>query len=216
MKKVTIIDYGCGNILSVQRAFEYCGSETIISTHPKDVANADFLVLPGVGAFENGMNGLIERELDVAIKSFIEKERPFLGICLGMQMMLTQSHEFGINQGLDIIEGQVIQIENTDIGDVPHKIPHIGWNKLYLPKTGEAGLWKDTVLDDILIQSDVYFVHSFTAQTANNQHRLADTYYGGRLVSAIIKKDYNYGCQFHPEKSGQVGLKILKNFLELT
>jgi glutamine amidotransferase len=131
-------------------------------------------------------------------------------------MMLDESEEFGIHQGLGLIPGQVIKINNlTTIKGETQKIPHIGWNKLRLPHWREKSWWKKTILADIDEKAEVYFVHSYTAVPGNDEHRLADTYYGGRLISAVIKKENLYGCQFHPEKSGDVGLSIVKNFLEI-
>lgn len=212
MKKVTVIDYGIGNLLSVSRAFEYWGAEVILAGSPEAIARADRLVLPGVGAFADGMAGLKNRCLVDPMKEYASKGRPFLGICLGMQMMLDTSEEFGNHQGLGLISGKVAHIPHTGVNGQPHKIPHIGWNQL-IPGSGKG--WPGTVLSDIKPGSSVYFVHSFTSVPSRDEHRLADCLYNGRVISAVIKKDLLYGCQFHPEKSGEVGLKILKNFIDL-
>lgn len=215
MLKATIIDYGIGNILSVKRAFEYFGLEVCITDSEKEIVNAGILVLPGVGAFADGMNGLKEKKLVEAILKYAEKKRPFLGICLGMQMMLDESEEFGRHQGIGLIPGKVTAIENSDIYGASHKIPHIGWNELKIPRGKDEGYWENSILHGINDGESVYFVHSFTAVPTFEGHRLADSYYGGRLVSAVIKKDNLYGCQFHPEKSGQIGLKMIGNFIQL-
>ncbi len=212
MPKVTILDYGIGNILSVNRAFEYCGAEVILTDRPEEVIKADMLVLPGVGAFGDGMKGLASRNLIDPIREYAKTNRPFLGICLGMQMMLDESEEFGIHEGLGLIHGRVVKIDDTAVDGYMHKIPHIGWNGLVAPSCAK---WDNTILAGIPADSTVYFVHSFTAVPDNDENRLADAYYGGRLISAVIRQGNIYGCQFHPEKSGKTGLKIIENFLRL-
>ena len=213
MSKVTIIDYGIGNILSVKRAFEHCGAEVIITDSPQMIENAERLVLPGVGAFADGMAGLRERGLIKIIQEFAKKGRPFLGICLGMQMMLEFGEEFGRHQGLGLIPGIVAKISETGVDGTTHKIPYIGWNTLSLPNVNTD--WNHTILNGIELDEAVYFVHSFTAIPLNEGNRLANCYYNGRVISAVIQSHNLYGCQFHPEKSGLVGLRIISNFLNV-
>lgn len=215
MIKVTVIDYGAGNILSVKRAFEYCGAEATVTDLPEDVLKAEILVLPGVGAFSDGMQGLGEKNLTGAILEYCKKGKPFLGICLGMQMMMDESEEFGKHKGLGLIPGKVAAIESTTVGGASHKIPHIGWNALKLPDGKDISWWENSVLSGIQENEQVYFVHSFTVFPEDEMFRLTDTYYGGRKISAAVRRDNLYGCQFHPEKSGQKGLKIIRNFLQL-
>jgi glutamine amidotransferase len=215
MAKVTILDYGIGNILSVKRAFESFGVEVNLTDQPGDVATASLLVLPGVGAFADGMQGLRERNLIPAIQQYAQTNRPLLGICLGMQMMLDRSEEFGTYEGLGLIPGIVAAIDHTTSAGIPHKIPHIGWNELGFPQGKTAACWEGTILNGLSEKDTVYFVHSFTAVPVAPEYRLADTYYGGRLISAAIRKGNLYGCQFHPEKSGPVGLRIIHNFIQL-
>ena len=212
MVKITLVDYGIGNILSVQRAFEHCGAQVMLSDNPLKIKNSDYLVLPGVGAFADGMRGLSERGLIEPIIDFASKERPFLGICLGMQMMMGKSEEFGIHEGLGLIPGSVVRIPDKDVHGLRHKIPHIGWNSLVLPREKEN--WNGTILEGIGIGETVYFIHSFTAVPENFSNRLADTYYNEQIISAAVKSGYLYGCQFHPEKSGITGLKIINNFIK--
>ncbi len=210
MKSVSIVDYGIGNVLSVKRAFEYVGAEVLFADTAEKISKAERLVLPGVGAFRDGMSELYKRELVKPIQQYCAEDRPFLGICLGMQMMLDESEEFGISEGLGIIPGKVVKIEDTTVEGRYQKVPHIGWNKLEYKESVE-----DTILADIPEEQRMYFVHSYTAKPSEDKFRLADTYYGGRQISAVIKNGKCYGTQFHPEKSGEMGLKIISNFLNI-
>ncbi len=209
--QVTIIDYGMGNLLSVAKAVEHCGAEVRVSSLPDHIKNADYLILPGVGAFADGMSELKKRNLDDAIREFSRTERPFLGICLGMQMMLERSDEFGRHEGLGLIEGSVQAIDSTDFNGLPHKIPHIGWTPLALPASRKD--WQESALAPIEPGTSFYFVHSYTAVPLDEKYRLADAYYNGRLLSAAIQSGSLLGCQFHPEKSGRSGLMVLQQFL---
>jgi glutamine amidotransferase len=213
MPTVTIIDYGIGNLLSVTRAFGHCGADPILSGTTEGILAAERLVLPGVGAFADGMAGLRERGLVDAVRQYAASGRPFLGICLGMQLMLDRSDEFGSHEGLGLIPGRVTAIPPTAADGSPHKIPHIGWNFLELPSPSAS--WSGTVLEGIAPGAAAYFVHSFTAMPDDPAHRLADCRYNGRLIAAAIRSGNLYGCQFHPEKSGEVGLAIVRNFLRL-
>lgn len=211
MPRVTVIDYGIGNLLSVARAFEHCGAGVELTADVRKIADADFLVLPGVGAFADGMAGLNGLGLVEPIITFASKERPFLGICLGMQMMLDESEEFGANEGLGLIPGKVVAIPAVGSDAAPHKIPHIGWNEIHPP---ESTSWHNSILRETADGTPFYFVHSFTAVPDQHSHRLADCYYNGVLISAAIRIGNVYGCQFHPEKSGEAGLNIVTSFLK--
>lgn len=213
MKNVVIVDYGMGNLLSVQRAFEHCGAKVKITSSSAQIERARYLVLPGVGAFADGMRELENRGFVKAIKTFAKTGRPFLGICLGMQMMLETGEEFGMYDGLALIPGKVVMIPKNGPDGTPHKIPHIGWNSLLLP-SDNAG-WNNTILHGILPGESVYFVHSFSAVPANPQNDLADCLYNGLRLCAAVQSGNVYGCQFHPEKSSSVGLQIIKNFLKI-
>ena len=212
-KLVTIVDYGIGNIFSVTRAFERCGADVVLTDKPEEVLAATRLVLPGVGAFSNGMNGLYERGLIDPIRDYAASGKPLLGICLGMQMLFSGSNEFGEHRGLDIIEGRIVPIEPKGPDGLPLKVPHIGWSEL-MP-TEEGPEWGSSILKHLDGDAHCYFVHSFTAFPNDERHRLADTYYGTSRISAAVAKGNVYGCQFHPEKSGAVGLKIIDGFLEI-
>jgi glutamine amidotransferase len=210
-RKVVVVDYGIGNLLSVTRALSQVGADAVLSNSPNEVGNADRLILPGVGAFGDGMAGLAAAGLTDAVKRYAERGRPFLGICLGMQMMLDTSMEYGSHAGLGLIAGTVVLVPATTSENKPHKIPHIGWNRL-LPS---GCSWSGTILEGLSDDRNTYFVHSFMADPADPAHRLADCDYNGRRVSAAIRRDHLYGCQFHPEKSGPVGLRILQRFVAL-
>ncbi len=208
MVDVTIIDYGVGNLLSVQRGFEHCGARVCVTSDPDAILGADRLVLPGVGAFRGAMQELEARGLSSVIRAYAASGKPLLGICLGMQLLLNESEEFGITKGLGLIKGRVIPIPaQTTSGDT-QKIPHIGWSAL----TPANDSWSGTVLDGVLPGSAAYFVHSYMAQTNEASHRLADCMYGGHRIPAVIASGNVSGCQFHPEKSGEVGLSILRAF----
>jgi glutamine amidotransferase len=213
MNTISIIDYGVGNLLSVARAFEYFSVEVKLVKTAEEILSADRLVLPGVGAFSNGMQALLQSELVEPIKAYTKKGNPFLGICLGMQMMLTESCEFGAHKGLDLISGKVVAVPPKTSKNQSHKIPHIGWNELRADNP--SYVWDNTILKSLPDRPPVYFVHSFMGVTTEKQHQLAYVYYGGQEVCAAIKKDNIYGCQFHPEKSGPIGLKIIENFIAL-
>ena len=211
--KVSIVDYGIGNLLSVCRALENIGADPVLAATPSSVEEADRVVLPGVGAIGPAMRTLSDGGLADAITEVaVERQRPFLGICLGMQMMLDRSSEFGDHAGLGMISGTVERIPDTGDDNTPHRIPHIGWAPLGVPK---HACWSDTILKNCPPGSNVYFVHSYVARPAVHQHCIAVANYDGLALAATIGKDNLWGCQFHPEKSGETGLSILKSFLDI-
>ena len=209
---VAIIDYGVGNLLSVQRGFEHCGAKVILTSCPKEILSAKRVVLPGVGAFGSGMKALDVLQLIPVIKEVAERGIPLLGICLGMQLLLDHSEEFGLTHGLGLISGKVTAIPDFSERRERLKIPHIGWNELVPAK--QIG-WQGTILSTNHSDDAMYFVHSFMATPSDNSHRLADCVYGGHHIAAVIHRDNIMGCQFHPEKSGEKGLKVLRQFLAL-
>ena len=207
---VSIIDYGVGNLLNVVRAFQHCGAEVNIAEHAGEIKKAGLLVLPGVGAFSDGMNELQRRELVDSIHSHVKSGKPLLGICLGMQMLLETSEEFGRQTGLGVIKGSVIMIPNTGANGEHHKIPHIGWNQISMNKTEDP-------LNDIFCISDeyFYFVHSFFVQPEESGITLFSTNYSSfEFCSAVLHKNI-FATQFHPEKSGRVGKIMIHNFLNV-
>jgi glutamine amidotransferase len=209
--EVVVIDYGVGNLLSVCRGLEHCGATVTITSDANAILDAPRVVLPGVGAFANGMAELSRRSLDSVVREIASRGIPLLGICLGMQMLLDESEEFGVTAGLGLIPGRVVGVPTITSDGRAQKIPHIGWNALAMPQGRDS--WEGTLLQDLKPGEAVYFVHSFMASPTDPSHRIADCLYGGITVSAAIGRGNVYGCQFHPEKSGEIGLRVLRGFI---
>lgn len=209
--EVTVIDYGCGNLLSVQRALEYCGAKVLITSSPKDVLLAQRIVLPGVGAFSDAMSKLHSLNLVDAIQKCMNNRTHLMGICLGMQLLFDESEEFGLTRGLSLIPGRVVPMPKTSISGEKIKVPHIGWGKLSYSNLNTN--WKNSCLERVSVEDAVYFVHSFMAIPEDPNTRIAETIFGGHKVLAAVKNGNIFGCQFHPEKSGDIGLNILKQFI---
>ena len=204
---ITIIDYGMGNLRSVHKAFEMFCPDVIVSSSAKDLMKADKVILPGVGAFEVAMDELKKRGLIGPVKDSIEKGTPFLGICLGMQLLFSESEEGGRIKGLDIIKGSVRRFK----AGRGLKIPHMGWNEI---RAQEHKRIRAQVLHGVKDGSYMYFVHSYYAAPKDKSVILCRTNYGGDFASGV-RKDNVYGFQFHPEKSQSLGLKIVENFVKL-
>ena len=209
-KKITIIDYGCGNILNLARAIKFIGYEVEITHYKNKIINSSHVVLPGVGAFGNAMKQLEKYNLHSTILEYAKSNKPLLGICLGMQILLTVSHEFGVHKGLGLIEGKVIKISNEKNKEI--KIPHMGWNEIY-PNNNKKE-WKNKILKNSSIGKSFYFVHSFVCITKDYDSTIAVCNYSDISIPAVIATGNVYGCQFHPEKSADNGLAVLKNFCE--
>lgn len=201
---IAIIDYDAGNIKSVEKALQYLGEETVITRDAQTILNADGVILPGVGAFGDAMEKLHSYGLVSVIKECVEKKIPFLGVCLGLQLMFESSEESPGVEGLSLLKGKIVRIPS----DGGLKVPHIGWNSLKFPNEGRLfkGLSEDTY---------VYFVHSFYLQAQDEEIVKATTDYG-TLIHASVEKDNLFACQFHPEKSSEAGMQILRNFIEVT
>jgi glutamine amidotransferase len=211
MISVVVIDYGVGNLLSVNRALAHCGARVSVTSDPAEIHAADRVVLPGVGSFPDGMAALKAHDLDLVVKKVASSGTPLLGICLGMQMLFDESEEFGVTAGLGLIPGRVVTMPTLTQAGEPQKIPHIGWNELVLPAQRKS--WQGTLLADVSLGEAVYFVHSYMAVPASHTYRLADCNYGGTPIAAVVSRDNVVGCQFHPEKSGEVGLAVLRSFI---
>ncbi len=200
---IYIIDYGMGNLRSVQKGFEKVGHQAIVTSDPADVAAAGKVVLPGVGAFEDAMAELRSRRLLEPVLEAINSGRPFLGICLGLQVLFERSYENGVHEGFGVLPGEVVRFE------LPREfsVPHMGWNQLTIPR-------RPPILDGIEEGTYFYFVHSYYVVPQDPEVVAAETDYGGPFCS-MIWRDNLYATQFHPEKSQSDGLRILKNFAEL-
>lgn len=198
---IVIIDYGMGNLKNVYNALKYLNIQSKISNEIKDIKMADKLILPGVGAFNKAMDNLNNLELSNVIKEKVNSGTPLLGICLGMQMIFKKGYENGICEGLGFIDGEVKLLEPKE----KVKIPHIGWNKLEYNK-------KNNLINGLDENSFVYYVHSYAVTNIKDENLIGFSNYGGIKVPSMVFNGNVYGTQFHPEKSGEVGLKILKNF----
>jgi imidazole glycerol-phosphate synthase subunit HisH len=208
--KVAVLDYGIGNVRSIVNAFLKIGAAPVLTSERNEVLGSDILVLPGVGAFGEGMKNLNESNLIPLIHDFVDTGKPFLGICLGMQMLLEKSEEFGYTPGLGLIKGKVVKMPTNFNKDV--KLPHVGWNEIRKPSQNR---WDNTFLSTTVESSDVYFVHTFMATPDNLEDTLAIANYCGVDFCAAVQHKNVYGTQFHPEKSGPLGLQMLKRFIEL-
>ena len=197
-----IVDYGLGNLGSVSRGFARAGIDTKISRDLNEIKSADSLILPGVGAFRDAIKSLNDLELITPIKDFVKSGKYMIGICLGMQLLYEKSHEYGEYDGLGLIEGDV------DFLDIGLKVPHMGWNNLKFEKSD------DEILKYIKEDSYVYFVHSYYVNTVRD-YIVADVAYGDVAVPSVVRKGNVIGTQFHPEKSGEVGLSVWRAFAKM-
>ena len=200
---VAIIDYDAGNIKSVEKALLHLGEEVIITRDREQILNSDKVILPGVGAFGDAMEKLRSYGLDKVIYEVVERKIPFLGICLGLQLLFEKSDETPGVKGLGILPGEILRIPDKE----GIKIPHMGWNSVKIKEN--ARIFKDVPQD-----SYVYFVHSYYLKAGREEDVAATTEYS-TLIHAAVEHDNVFACQFHPEKSSEIGLKILKNFMEL-
>jgi glutamine amidotransferase len=198
MSQVAIIDYGVGNLRSVEKSFAATGCEAIVTADQTELRNAERLVLPGVGAFAACMKALSERGFDRLVREKAQKGTPLLGVCVGMQMLFDESDEFGATAGLGLLRGRVRKFENDLV------VPHVGWNRIYQKQS-------HVLFEGIADGSFCYFVHSFYCEPADETAIIGETDYGGRYASVVGSRNI-CGVQFHPEKSQDVGLRMLKNF----
>lgn len=201
---IAIIDYDAGNIGSVEKALDFLGEKTIVTEDPAKILNADGVILPGVGAFGGAMARLRAHGLDEVIRECADRQRPFLGICLGQQLLFESSEESPGVEGLHILDGKVMRIPAQD----GLKVPHMGWNDLQFPRRGR-------LFEGLPENTSVYFVHSYYLQAAEEQIVTAQTEYGV-TIDASVEKGNVFACQFHPEKSADAGLQILRNFIRVT
>jgi imidazole glycerol-phosphate synthase subunit HisH len=200
---ITIVDYGMGNLRSVQKGFEKLGFDARVTEQSEEIRRAEKLVLPGVGAFADAMQGLRSRQMVEPVRDFISSGRPFFGICLGMQLLFDWGYEDGEYEGLGVLPGKVVRFA----ANPGYKVPHMGWNQLRVRRPAP-------LLNGVEDGSFVYFVHSYYVLPMDDSITTAETDYGGSFTS-IVWRDNIFATQFHPEKSQQVGLRLLRNFAEL-
>ncbi len=210
---ITLLDYGMANLLNVARAFEYCGANVKIVDNFESLGSPDRLVVPGVGAFEQVLSQIRSRNFDHAILDFCKSGKPLMGICVGMQMLFEGSEEFGIHYGLGVMPGIVKKVPKLTVDGHAQRVPHIGWS--HLVETEYGFDWESTLLKPFVGQSPAfYFVHSFSAQPQNPKDRIADCMYGGHRICAAVQRDNVVATQFHPERSGEAGLILIREFLK--
>lgn len=215
MSSIVVVDYGIGNVFSVCNALRAIGCEAKLTSDLAAIRNADRVILPGVGAFARAMDSLHSKGISGALRDFVATGRPFLGICIGMQVLMDRSSEFGETEGLGFVSGSVERIASQSPSGQHLRVPHIGWAPLV--STGKLGAhWHGTALEEMDGTDDaLYFVHSYHCRPSNPDHRIAYVDYDGLEVTAAIRRDNITGLQFHPERSGRVGQKILEGFLEI-
>ena len=204
--KVAIVDYALGNLYSIKHACERVGLESMITSSPAEIMHADGVLLPGMGAFGEAMQTLHKLDLVTVLRDYAASGRPLIGICLGIQLLLTESYEFGSHKGLGIIEGAVIPLDHPHEGERELKIPQVGWNQLRAARS-----WDGTPLENIPDNEYMYFVHSFVPKPKDKNVVLATTNYGGVEFCSSIQQKNIFACLLHPERSGVQGLKIYKN-----
>lgn len=201
---IAIMNYGIGNLFSVKNALDYLGYESVITSDKDEILKADKVILPGVGAFEDAINTFKKYGFDEVLNELIKKNTYVLGICVGMQLLFERSYEYGTHDGLKIVDGEMVKFDSYVDGK-KYPVPHMGWNQIKVTKDNE--LLKGVDL------KDVYFVHSYHGTKSSCE--IASTNYAGIDFPSAVRKGNVFGVQFHPEKSGEVGLQILKNFGEL-
>ncbi len=209
--KAVIIDINMGNLFSVKQACEHAGLEVVITSEPEKIKMSDAVILPGVGAFGDAMSFLREKNLITTIKEVIAEQKPFFGICLGMQLLMSESEEFGKHQGLDIIQGRVIRFAERNQTGTRVKVPQVGWNQVYMSETFKKDPQK-CYLSDLSDGEYMYFVHSFYVVPKDNNVVAMETIYEGMRYCSGLVKDNIFAVQFHPEKSADKGIKIYKNW----
>lgn len=213
--RVAIIDYQMGNMFSVQQACQHAGLLPVLTSDKNEIERADAVILPGVGAFGEAMNNLKRLDLITPIIDFVDSGKPFIGICLGLQLLFTESEEFGKYKGLNIIEGNVVKFSANGTNKNKIAIPQMGWNQIYSPGKNKKTVWESSILRSIPEGSYMYFVHSYYAIPTSESVRLTVTYYEGiQYCSGIIKKNI-VATQFHPEKSAHMGIRIYHNLRSL-
>lgn len=213
--RVAIVDYGMGNLFSVKHACAKVGLDSTITSKREDIARADGIILPGIGAFGDAMSTLRELGLVDLLKEAAHSAKPMFGICLGMQLLMQRSYEFGSHEGLGIVPGRVVRFESPSQGSLRLKIPQVCWNSLHAPLASNEGHWDGSILDQLSDGVLLYFVHSYYVQVESASFELARTRYGDVEFCSAVRYGNVYACQAHPERSGTQGLAIYANFARI-
>jgi glutamine amidotransferase len=227
--QVAIVDYGMGNLFSIKQACEYVGLKPVITSSHKEIDRSEALILPGVGAFGDAMDTLARLDLVDVLRDVAASPKPMLGICLGMQLLMSASSEFGNHNGLGIIEGEVVSLKISFDGPRQIKVPQVGWNRIHPHSLGQTqtstettdteGIippeWKSPLFKDLPDGEYMYFVHSYYTQPADSDVIMATTQYGSTKFCSSLRHNNVFGCQFHPERSGPSGLHIYRNLAQL-
>jgi glutamine amidotransferase len=213
---VAIVDYGVGNLFSVKQACESAGMQATITSSQREILSADAVILPGVGAYSSAMDMLRRLDLVTVLQDVASSQKPLAGICLGMQLLMTESHEFGLHKGLGIIAGPVLHLDNLSVGTRKPKVPQVGWNRIYKPQRADApaearDFWAHTPLEGLSDGEFMYFVHSFYVRPEDSSVVLSSSRYGDAEFCSSLHQRNIFACQFHPERSGPQGLKIYSN-----
>lgn len=211
MKSVAVVDYGAGNLFSLMKALRFLGSSPVLIRTPDELDAAQTIILPGVGAFPAGMEALESRRLADAIRRAAESQKKILGICLGAQLLMSDGYEFRHVEGLGCVPGRVVKFPELAAG---YRVPNINWNPVALPSNKGLNSWEGTPLAQTAPGSQFYFVHSFICEPADREDILAQTEYGEFTFCSVYRRGNIFGSQFHPEKSGKVGLQFLQSFLD--
>lgn len=213
--QVAVIDYEMGNLFSVKRACEQAGLYAVITADKSIIMNSDGVILPGVGAFGDAMESLEKKDIISPIKDFVKEDKPLMAICLGMQLLMSESEEFGHHKGLNIIEGSVVRfpVKNKESEEI--KVPHVGWNKICQPSSEDRTYWNESPLKNIMSGEFMYFVHSYYAVPSDKRAVLSTTTYEGTQFCSGIRRRNVFACQYHPEKSAAEGIKIYKDWASI-
>lgn len=206
--RVAIVDYGLGNLRSIEQALLHASLRPVITSDARTILDADAVVLPGMGAFGDAMATLRRLDLVHVLRDLAQSPTPLIGVCLGVQLLMTESCEFGHHQGLNVIEGDVVRLENPRHGDRPLKVPQIGWNRIQ--PTGPDG-WNHGLLDGVAPGEYMYFVHSYVVRPSRPEMIVSTTEYGGITFCSSLAYRSVFACQFHPERSGTHGIRVYTN-----
>jgi imidazole glycerol-phosphate synthase subunit HisH len=213
--KIAIVDYGMGNLFSVRQAYEHVGLRVIVTSTRQEILSADAVILPGIGAFGDAMATLSRLDLVSVLLDVAASNKPLIGVCLGLQLLMTESFEFGRHKGLGIIEGQVIRFDNPMEEARKLKVPQVGWNNIHkVSDRAASSAWENSPLAEIADGEFMYFVHSYIVQPEDRKVLLSTSHYGQIEFCSSIYAGNIFACQFHPERSGAQGLKIYRNLAE--